>query len=67
MQLNRIAVTPPFSKLRHFHEGRGFKQWTGDNSKALMKIYLPALVDLVPDNVVQTVRAFMECCYLIHL
>ncbi|RDX52407.1 hypothetical protein OH76DRAFT_1345325 [Lentinus brumalis] len=33
----RIAVVPPFSKLRHFHEGRGFKQWTGDDSKALMK------------------------------
>lgn len=34
----RIAVVPPFSKLRHFHEGRGFKQWTGDDSKALMKV-----------------------------
>ncbi len=35
--LHSIAVVPPFSKLRHFHEGRGFKQWTGDDSKALMK------------------------------
>jgi hypothetical protein len=24
--------------LRRFPEGRGFKQWTGDDSKALMKV-----------------------------
>ena len=34
-------MVPPFSKLRHFHEGRGFKQWTGDDSKALMKVHPP--------------------------
>ncbi|OAX33018.1 hypothetical protein K503DRAFT_794615 [Rhizopogon vinicolor AM-OR11-026] len=33
----RIAIVAPFSGLRCFPEGRGFKQWTGDNSKALMK------------------------------
>ncbi|OBZ65942.1 hypothetical protein A0H81_14159 [Grifola frondosa] len=44
----QIAVIPPFSNLRRFHEGRGFKQWTGDDSKALMKVYLPALVGYVP-------------------
>lgn len=36
----RIAVAPPFSGLRHFPQGRGFKQWTGDDSKALMKVDL---------------------------
>jgi hypothetical protein len=34
----RIAITPPFAGLRRFPEGRGFKQWTGDDSKALMKV-----------------------------
>ena len=34
----RIAIAPPFSGLRRFPEGRGFKQWTGDDSKALMKV-----------------------------
>ncbi|KAK7006837.1 hypothetical protein R3P38DRAFT_2475962, partial [Favolaschia claudopus] len=34
----RIAVVPPFPGLRRFPEGRGFKQWTGDDSKALMKV-----------------------------
>ena len=35
---NRIAAAPPFSGLRRFPQGRGFKQWTGDDSKALMKV-----------------------------
>jgi hypothetical protein len=36
--LNSIAIVPAFSGLRRFAEGRGFKQWTGDDSKALMKV-----------------------------
>ncbi|KAF8889238.1 hypothetical protein BD779DRAFT_1611042 [Infundibulicybe gibba] len=33
----RIAAVPPFPGLRRFPQGRGFLQWTGDDSKALMK------------------------------
>jgi hypothetical protein len=33
-----ISVVPPFSRLRRFPQGRGFEQWTGDDSKALMKV-----------------------------
>ncbi|KAI5980898.1 hypothetical protein EDD15DRAFT_2204812 [Pisolithus albus] len=33
----RIAAAPPFPGLRRFPDGRGFSQWTGDDSKALMK------------------------------
>ncbi|OSD01140.1 hypothetical protein PYCCODRAFT_1369831, partial [Trametes coccinea BRFM310] len=62
----RIATVPPFSKLRHFHEGRGFKQWTGDDSKALMKVYLPAIDGLVPPEIVKTIRAFLDFCYLVR-
>jgi hypothetical protein len=29
---------PSFSNLRRFPQGRLFKQWTGDDSKALMKV-----------------------------
>ncbi|KAG6809098.1 hypothetical protein H0H92_001621, partial [Tricholoma furcatifolium] len=36
---HRIAAAPPFPGLRRFPEGRGFKQWTGDDSKALMKVH----------------------------
>ncbi|KAI0761221.1 hypothetical protein BC629DRAFT_1443541 [Irpex lacteus] len=34
----RIAAVPHFPDLRRFPQGRGFEQWTGDDSKALMKI-----------------------------
>lgn len=34
----RIAAVPGFPGLRRFPEGRKFKQWTGNNSKALMKV-----------------------------
>ncbi|EMD36485.1 hypothetical protein CERSUDRAFT_95785 [Gelatoporia subvermispora B] len=44
--------------------GRKFKQWTGDDSKALMKVYLPAIVGYVPDNIVKTFAAFLNFCYL---
>ncbi|PSR75831.1 hypothetical protein PHLCEN_2v8863 [Hermanssonia centrifuga] len=62
----RIAATPPFPGLRHFYEGRRFKQWTGDDSKALMKIYLPAIAGHVPDGMVQAIAVFLDFCYLVR-
>ncbi|KAJ6463659.1 hypothetical protein DFH09DRAFT_1267437 [Mycena vulgaris] len=62
----RIAATPAFPCLRRFKQGRRFKQWTGDDSKALMKVYLPAIKDLVPDEVVQAIAAFLDFCYLVR-
>ncbi|KAG2126953.1 hypothetical protein DEU56DRAFT_872848 [Suillus clintonianus] len=61
----RIAAVASFSGLRRFPQGRGFKQWTGDDSKALMKVYLPAIEGHVPVDVVRTFRAFLEFCYLV--
>ncbi|KAF8800429.1 hypothetical protein BYT27DRAFT_7262837 [Phlegmacium glaucopus] len=63
---HRISVVPGFSGLQHFPDGRGFKQWTGNNSKALMKVFLPAISGLVPDAMVRAVSAFMEFCYLVR-
>ncbi|KZP16263.1 hypothetical protein FIBSPDRAFT_749065 [Athelia psychrophila] len=60
----RISLAAPFSGVRRFPKGRGFKQWTGDDSKALMKVYLAAIDGLVPDSVVCAARAFTEFCYL---
>jgi hypothetical protein len=40
IQFYSIALAPPFAGLRRFPEGRRFKQWTGDDSKALMKVGL---------------------------
>ncbi|KAJ6574091.1 hypothetical protein B0H19DRAFT_1341063 [Mycena capillaripes] len=55
----RIAATPAFPCLRRFKQGRRFKQWTGDDSKALMK-------GLVPDEMVQAIAAFLDFCYLVR-
>ncbi|KAH9028893.1 hypothetical protein EDB85DRAFT_1969124 [Lactarius pseudohatsudake] len=60
----RISVVPPFSRLRRFPQGRGFEQWTGDDSKALMKVYLPAIEGHVPSEAVRCFRAFLEFCYI---
>ncbi|EIW75687.1 hypothetical protein CONPUDRAFT_65876 [Coniophora puteana RWD-64-598 SS2] len=62
----RIAVAAPFAGLRRFPQGRGFKQWTGDDSKALMKVYLPAIENHVPPDVVRAFRAFLEFCYYVR-
>ncbi|KAF8452468.1 hypothetical protein L210DRAFT_3608454 [Boletus edulis BED1] len=62
----RIAAAPPFPGLRRFPDGRGFTQWTGDDSKALMKVYLPALEGHVPDDVIRTFCAFFEFCYIVR-
>ena len=37
---NKIAAAPPFSELHRFPQGRSFKQWTGDDLKALMKVHV---------------------------
>ncbi|KAH9954878.1 hypothetical protein BGW80DRAFT_1439609 [Lactifluus volemus] len=60
----RIAIVPPFPGLRRFPHGRRFKQWTGDDSKALMKVYLPAIVGYVPDDMVLCISAFLDTCYI---
>ncbi|KAG1814095.1 hypothetical protein EV424DRAFT_1564563, partial [Suillus variegatus] len=62
----RIAAVASFSGLRRFPQGRGFKQWTGDDSKALMKVYLPAIEGHVPQDVVRTFRALLDFCYLVR-
>ncbi|KAF8836924.1 hypothetical protein BDN67DRAFT_991964 [Paxillus ammoniavirescens] len=48
----QIAVVTPFTGLWHFPQGCHFKQWTGDDSKALMKVYLPAIEGHIPRNVI---------------
>ncbi|KAF7350244.1 hypothetical protein MVEN_01327900 [Mycena venus] len=61
----RIAAVPPFGGLRRFPQGRGFKQWTGDDSKALMKVYLPAMEGYVPPQMLRAFSAFLEFFYLV--
>ncbi|KAH8985962.1 hypothetical protein EDB86DRAFT_3065949 [Lactarius hatsudake] len=60
----RISVVPPFSHLRRFPQGHGFEQWTRDDSKALMKVYLLAIEGHVPSDTVRCFHAFLEFCYI---
>ncbi|KAJ7648027.1 hypothetical protein FB45DRAFT_783012 [Roridomyces roridus] len=62
----RIAAVPPFPGLRRFPEGRNFKQWTGDDYKALMKVYLPAIEGHVPPQMLRAFSAFLDFCYLVR-
>ncbi|KAG6823993.1 hypothetical protein H0H92_008355, partial [Tricholoma furcatifolium] len=62
----RIAAAPSFPGLRRFPQGRGFKQWTGNDSKGLMKVYLPAIQGHVPPDMVRAVAALIEFCYLVR-
>ncbi|KZP25932.1 hypothetical protein FIBSPDRAFT_732975 [Athelia psychrophila] len=63
---HRIAIVAPFAGLRRFPQGRGFKQWTGDDSKALMKVFLPAIAGHVPREMMLAFRAFLEFCYIVR-
>ncbi|KAF8954718.1 hypothetical protein BDZ97DRAFT_1908047 [Flammula alnicola] len=56
----RLAAVPPFPELCRFKQGRCFKQWTGDDSKALMKIYLPAIHGLIPPEVVNAMLQSLD-------
>ncbi|KAG2058779.1 hypothetical protein BDR06DRAFT_980191 [Suillus hirtellus] len=62
----RIAAVASFSGLQQFPQGHGFKQWTGDDLKALMKVYLPAIEGHVPIDVMHTFHALLELCYLVR-
>ncbi|KXN85618.1 hypothetical protein AN958_11080, partial [Leucoagaricus sp. SymC.cos] len=56
---HQISLAPPF-------KGLGFKQWTGDDSKALMKVYISALEDFIPTEMICTLHAFLEFCYIVQ-
>ncbi|TFK19711.1 hypothetical protein FA15DRAFT_659672 [Coprinopsis marcescibilis] len=60
----RVSAAPTFPGLRRFPDGRDFSQWTGDDSKALMKVYLAAIVGFVPDDMVKCIAAFLNACYI---
>lgn len=77
----RISAVPVFPGLRRFPDGRDFLQWTGDDSKALMKViifsygdigfkftifqvYLAAIAGHVPSEMVKTLSAFLDFCYI---
>ncbi|TEB36772.1 hypothetical protein FA13DRAFT_1893563 [Coprinellus micaceus] len=62
----RISGVPTFPGLRRFKDGRDFNQWTGDDSKALMKVYIAAIAEYVPERMVQCLAVFMNICYILR-
>ncbi|KAN0135741.1 hypothetical protein V8E53_006632 [Lactarius tabidus] len=62
----QIAAVPPFPGLCHFHEGHRFKQWTGNDLKGLMKVYVPAIIGYVPSEMVKAVSTLIDLCYLVQ-
>ncbi|KAG1814299.1 uncharacterized protein BJ212DRAFT_1447590 [Suillus subaureus] len=68
----RIAAAPSFAGLCQFPQGHGFTQWTGNNSKALMKVYLPAIeahvpndIDIIMENMLEEIKEALDWfhCY----
>ncbi|PIL28280.1 hypothetical protein GSI_09568 [Ganoderma sinense ZZ0214-1] len=62
----RLAAVPVFPGLRRFPNGRNFQQWTGNDSKALMKVFLPAIAGYVPEEMVQCISALLDFSYLVR-
>ncbi|KAF8229283.1 hypothetical protein L208DRAFT_1287368, partial [Tricholoma matsutake] len=60
----RISAVPPFPGLPCFPDGCDFVQWTGDDSKALMKVYLCTIVGHVPADMVKCISTFLDFCYI---
>ena len=63
---NSISVVPLFPGLCHFPEGQKFKQWTRNDLKALMKVFLPAIVGHVPPQMVSVTATFTKFCYIVR-
>ncbi|KAF5378675.1 hypothetical protein D9757_009548 [Collybiopsis confluens] len=62
----RLAAVPSFPGIRRFPTGRDFKQWTGNDSKALMKIYIPAIQGYVTKDITRSLRTFMNFTFLVQ-
>ncbi|KAI6009449.1 hypothetical protein F5J12DRAFT_905037 [Pisolithus orientalis] len=56
----RIMAITPFTGLCHFPEGHHFKQWTSNDSKVLMKVYLPAIEGHVPTEILVHCNVLIE-------
>ncbi|KAJ7809240.1 hypothetical protein B0H14DRAFT_3090933 [Mycena olivaceomarginata] len=63
---HRISAVSSFPGLRRFPDGQDFQQWTGDDSKALMKVYLAEIAGHVPPAMLRCMSAFLDFCYLVR-
>ncbi|KAH9976908.1 hypothetical protein BJV74DRAFT_879553 [Russula compacta] len=68
---HRISAIPAFPGLRHFPDGHDLTQWTGDDSKALMKVsfifvqvYLAAIAGHIPSEVIKCLSTLLDFCQI---
>jgi hypothetical protein len=61
----RIAAVASFPGLQRFHEGCNFRQWTGNDLKALMKVFIPAIKGHIPQDMVHAFHTLLEFCFLV--
>jgi Plavaka transposase len=64
----RFSHLPPYPGLKHF--GRGIsatERWTGNEYKAMARVLLPVISDLLPDKeMVALVRSYLDIVMLSH-
>ncbi|KAF5366528.1 hypothetical protein D9758_008923 [Tetrapyrgos nigripes] len=53
-------------EAKHIMDDIDRRYSTGDDSKALMKVYLSVIADYLPDEMVQCFAAFFDFCYLVR-
>ncbi|KAF9779591.1 hypothetical protein BJ322DRAFT_1101760 [Thelephora terrestris] len=63
----RVALVPLFPGLHRFKQGRNFQQWTGNDSKAFMKVFVTSLEGFVPIDIIKTLISFLDLCYIARL
>ncbi|TFK32680.1 hypothetical protein BDQ12DRAFT_701098 [Crucibulum laeve] len=61
---HHILAVPPFPGLCQFPDGHDYTQWTGDDSKALMKVFVAAITGYLPSAMVCCITTFMDACYI---
>ncbi|KAJ7737601.1 hypothetical protein DFH07DRAFT_779284 [Mycena maculata] len=66
VQICKLATKDLLPTGTRFPEGCDFHQWTGDDSKALMKIYLGAVAGYLPSDMMKALSALMKFCYIVR-
>ncbi|KAG8729886.1 hypothetical protein FRC10_003320, partial [Ceratobasidium sp. 414] len=67
---DRLMGMPRFPGIRHFKKGISSfisAQWTGTESKAVAKVFLPAIAGSQPPEAVAATRCIMDFMYRAHL
>lgn len=63
----RFSQLPPYPGLKLFGKGiSGTERWTGNEYKAMARVLLPVVQDLLSAEMVQLLRAYLDVIQLAH-